>query len=74
MQFQSQAEFIFKDTILAITRYNNMRTEYENLLKYKKGLLFTSAIYFFNTIMDANDVQLYFLMVIQANINQNILI
>ena len=40
-----------------------MKIEYENLLKYKKGLTFTSALHFFNIIIDIEDEQIHLLMV-----------
>ena len=49
---------------MGLTRYSLMRVEFENLKKYKKGLLYNSSLYFFSVIITMQNEQLNFIMVL----------
>jgi len=57
-QHREKCPSVYSDLILALTRYSNLRNEYENLRKYKKGLITTSSLYFFTIILQMNDPQI----------------
>lgn len=57
------SEFVHRDLILALVRYANLTTEYENLRKHKRGLIQTSALYFFTIMMNVPDEQIQYVMV-----------
>mmetsp|Transcript_34363 Transcript_34363/g.31079 ORF Transcript_34363/g.31079 Transcript_34363/m.31079 type:complete len:100 (-) Transcript_34363:223-522(-) len=55
IQYRDNCEPIHRDLVLALVRFSNLTKEYENLRKYKKGLIQTSALYFFTIVMNIQD-------------------
>lgn len=63
VQYKESCDFVHKDLILALVRFSNLRIEYENIRKYKMGLLVTTALYFFTIVLNIPDEQIYYIMV-----------